>query len=92
MEVNAGVLRDRQEVAMVKRKEDSLEFRYAPVAHADPEDIGALDRHYGQVRPSGPEFMRDDPGTWDTVDEASDESFPASDPPCFMAGKAKPGS
>jgi hypothetical protein len=33
------------------------------------------------VRPAGPEAMRDPPPEWDEVDEASDESFPASDPP-----------
>lgn len=34
-----------------------------------------------QVRNAGPEAMRDQPNDWDGVDEASDESFPASDPP-----------
>ncbi len=33
------------------------------------------------VRPAGPESMRDPPRKWDDTDEASDESFPASDPP-----------
>lgn len=33
------------------------------------------------VRPAGPESMRDPPKRWDKVDEAVDESFPASDPP-----------
>jgi hypothetical protein len=33
------------------------------------------------VRPAGPESMRHPPRQWDEVDEASDESFPASDPP-----------
>lgn len=33
------------------------------------------------VRPSGPEAMRYPPKKWDKVDEESDESFPASDPP-----------
>ena len=32
-----------------------------------------------QVRNSGPDEMKDEPGDWDKVDEASDESFPASD-------------
>jgi hypothetical protein len=35
----------------------------------------------GYVRPAGAETMRDPPRGWDPVDEASDESFPASDPP-----------
>lgn len=34
-----------------------------------------------QIRDSGPEQMRDPPLLWDVTDEASDESFPASDPP-----------
>ena len=33
------------------------------------------------VRPAGPSQMRDPPKNWDGVDESSDESFPASDPP-----------
>jgi hypothetical protein len=35
----------------------------------------------GNVRPAGPSAMRDPPENWGRVDEASDESFPASDPP-----------
>ena len=34
-----------------------------------------------QVRDSGPSQMRSPPREWDMVDETSDESFPASDPP-----------
>ncbi len=34
------------------------------------------------VREAGPEAMRDGQArTWSSVDEASDQSFPASDPP-----------
>jgi hypothetical protein len=33
------------------------------------------------VRPAGQEEMKNPPRTWDKVDETSDESFPASDPP-----------
>ena len=35
----------------------------------------------GSVRPAGPSAMRDPPKEWSKVDEASDQSFPASDPP-----------
>ena len=35
----------------------------------------------GSARSAGPDAMRDPPKSWDQVDEASDESFPASDPP-----------
>ena len=35
----------------------------------------------GNVRPAGRGAMRDPPKQWDKVDEASDESYPASDPP-----------
>ena len=37
----------------------------------------------GNARPAGPESMRDPPRKWGKVDEASDESFPASDPPAL---------
>ncbi len=37
----------------------------------------------GSVRSAGPEGMRDPPSKWSQVDEASDESFPASDPPAL---------
>ena len=34
-----------------------------------------------QVRDAGPDAMKNPPKKWDEADEASDESFPASDPP-----------
>ena len=37
--------------------------------------------HEMPIRQAGPNAMRDPPKKWDKVDEASDESFPASDPP-----------
>jgi hypothetical protein len=43
----------------------------------------------GAVRSAGPEAMRDPPNEWDAVDQALDESFPASDPPSYT-GRRKP--
>ncbi|MBX9746213.1 MAG: hypothetical protein K2X34_04880 [Hyphomonadaceae bacterium] len=34
-----------------------------------------------KVRDAGPDAMDNPPRKWSDVDEASDESFPASDPP-----------
>ena len=39
------------------------------------------EENFSQVRNAGPEAMRDVPGQWSKIDEASDASFPASDPP-----------
>jgi hypothetical protein len=38
-------------------------------------------RRYRYIRPAGRREMATSPSTWDRVDEAGDESFPASDPP-----------
>lgn len=38
--------------------------------------------NFDQTRSAGPQGMRDTPRRhWDRVDQAADESFPASDPP-----------
>jgi hypothetical protein len=50
----------------------------APVALKNAEPVGAAPH---QIRAAGPEAMRDPPRAWDKVDQALDESFPASDPP-----------
>ena len=55
----------------------------------DAEHIGVADRDAcGQVRGAGTENMRDPPHGWDKVDQAADESFPASDPPAFSQPEA----
>jgi hypothetical protein len=48
-------------------------------ALADDEKHAAQD--FSSTRSAGPEAMRDPPKEWSSADEASDESFPASDPP-----------
>jgi hypothetical protein len=58
---------------------DDEEEDYAPALNrVRPEGfVGGS----GGARQAGPEAMRDPPREWSKVDESSDESFPASDPP-----------
>jgi hypothetical protein len=47
--------------------------------------VAARDRKraFMPVRDAGPENMEHVPESWDRVDEAADQSFPASDPPSY---------
>jgi hypothetical protein len=49
---------------------------HAAFAHGETDG-----ENFAKVRHAGPEGMKSDPPHWDKTDEASDESFPASDPP-----------
>lgn len=57
--------------------------RAAPAAFASVEGPA---ENFVQIRGAGPQHMRDYDGrAWTDVDQGSDESFPASDPPsCSM--------
>lgn len=54
--------------------------RKKAAAFRDAEPVGPKDAAV-QVREAGPDATRSHPRDWDDVDEAVDESFPASDPP-----------
>ncbi|AMY69671.1 hypothetical protein [Frigidibacter mobilis] len=52
----------------------------APKA-GEPASSGPAANEFPPVRAAGSSQMKDPPRGWDEVDEANDESFPASDPP-----------
>ncbi len=52
--------------------------RHAPTVSAREDHVSSSD--VNATRSAGPGAMRDPPKSWDRVDEAVDESFPASDP------------
>jgi hypothetical protein len=57
-----------------KKPEKAPAFRDKQKPGPDDADV--------QVRPAGPDAMRDKPKKdWTPEDQAADESFPASDPP-----------
>ena len=60
---------------------DAAEQVPAPANQRGKTEPGHAGQSGAAARSAGPASMRDPPKEWDRVDEASDESFPASDPP-----------
>lgn len=57
-------------------------YKYYEKKQASPRAAFAGNQGDALVRDAGPGTMRDEPKReWSKTDEASDESFPASDPP-----------
>ncbi|MEO6716256.1 MAG: hypothetical protein ABIM50_03285 [Novosphingobium sp.] len=59
-------------------------YRYAKRQPESPRAafaVGESTPGPGEVRNAGPEAMHSDPPHWDHIDQASDESYPASDAP-----------
>lgn len=80
--VGAGLYATRKQW-MSKAEEWRDEFS---AAFADDETDY---ENFDQTRNAGADAMRDHPGDdWEDIDDMSDASFPASDPPSFNPGKA----
>jgi LPXTG-motif cell wall-anchored protein len=65
-----------------RRRHRDDEERPAP-AHARNRTEPGPAGQSGAGRSAGPDAMRDPPKEWEKTDQASDESFPASDPPAI---------
>ena len=79
-----STLRDGQEdPGAVETVGVGVELALADELRRTIDGVAGLAAGEPHVRPAGPEAMQDPPVEWDHVDEASDESFPASDPPPY---------
>lgn len=72
-----------------------LAWRYYQKEGHWPDDFNAAfadgetdSENFDQTRSVGTSAMKSDPDDWEDVDDMSDASFPASDPPSFNPGTA----
>ncbi len=70
-------------------------WRYYQDTMAEPDGFNAAfadgetdSENFEQTRNAGTSSMRSDPDDWEDIDDMSDASFPASDPPSFNPGTA----
>ena len=80
--VGAAALAGLGAALFIRRRRRDDEERPAP-AHARNKTEPGPAGQSGAGRSAGPEAMRDPPKEWEKVDQAVDESFPASDPPAI---------
>jgi len=66
----------------IKQDGKVVENTSGAAAFKDGKKVGP-DASEVQVRPAGPDATKSKQKEWDEVDEAADESFPASDPPAY---------
>jgi hypothetical protein len=66
-----------------RRWQGAAEQVPAPAHQRGKTEPGVAGQSGATARSAGPEAMRDPPPEWDAVDQAVDESFPASDPPAL---------
>jgi len=77
--IGAAIAGGAAALFMRKRRAETMPAAALDRGEAAPGSVG----HSGAARAAGPEAMRDPPKDWEKVDQASDESFPASDPPAI---------
>jgi len=63
------------------RRRGAADEEVPAAAHSRGKTVPGPVGQSGAARSAGPEAMRDPPTEWEKTDQASDESFPASDPP-----------
>jgi hypothetical protein len=83
-----SLLRQRSRLQDGQGDPEAVETAGLGIEMAAAEEFGRIidgpctaARAKASIRPAGPASMQEPPEQWDEVDEVSDESFPASDPP-----------